>query len=320
MAREFRFAVQSYSADSGAEWRETATTAETLGYSCLHLADHYLGPGPALEATRHPVQSIAAVPAMAMAAEATSTIKVGCRVFCIDYRPAVILAKEAATIDLLSDGRLELGIGAGWLGGEYEAMGLTMDRAGTRISRLEEYVEVIKAHFSGEPIDVEGDHVSVHGFSGVPARDPAPPIMIGGGAKRVLGIAGREADIVSFNFDNSSGKIGPGVPTSTADHMADKLAWVQAGAGDRFDELELELGGYFTTVTDDAAQTAAAMAAMFGLTPEQMMEHPHALIGSVDAICDELVRRRELWGVSYWTIGASNMAAFAPVVERLAGT
>jgi probable F420-dependent oxidoreductase len=320
MPHPFRFAVQAYDASSAAEWRETARTAESLGYSCLHLADHYIGPGPMLEKTNHPVQSIAAVPAMAMAAEATSTIRVGCRVFCIDYRPAAVLAKEAATIDLLSDGRLELGIGAGWLGGEYEAMGLTLDPAGQRISRMEEYLRVIKGHFSGEPIEVRGEQIDVHGFTGVPARDPAPPIMIGGGARRVLGIAGREADIVSFNFDNSSGKIGPGVPSSTADRMSEKLEWVRAGAGDRFDDIELELGAYFTVVTDDAAKTAAGMAQMFGLEPDQMLAHPHALIGSVDAICDELVKRREEWGVSYWTVGARNAAAFAPVVERLAGS
>ncbi|MEM9608653.1 MAG: TIGR03621 family F420-dependent LLM class oxidoreductase [Actinomycetota bacterium] len=320
MPHPFRFAVQSYDASSGAEWRETARSTEAMGYSCLHLADHYIGPGPMLEKTNHPVQSIAAVPAMMMAAEATSTIKVGCRVFCIDYRPAAVLAKEAATIDLLSDGRLEMGIGAGWLGGEYEAMGLTMDPAGQRITRMEEYIRVIKAHFSGEPIEVLGEQIEVRGFTGVPARDPAPALMIGGGAKRVLGIAGREADIVSFNFDNSSGKIGPGVPTSTAEHMANKLDWVRAGAGDRYDDIELELGAYFTVVTDDAAKTAAGMAQMFGLEPEQMMEHPHALIGTVDAICDELVKRREEWGVSYWTVGARNAPAFAPVVERLAGT
>ena len=114
-ANPFRFAVQSFNASSGAEWRERARKVEDLGYSALHLADHLLGPGAAIEAANHPVQQLAAVPAIAVAAEATSTLRVGCRVFCIDYRPAVVLAKEAATLDLFSDGRLELGLGAGWI-------------------------------------------------------------------------------------------------------------------------------------------------------------------------------------------------------------
>ena len=127
MARPFRFAVQSFSAPDARTWRERARRAEELGYSALHLADHFLGPGPALAATFHPLQDLAAVPAMAVAAEATQTLRIGCRVFCNDYRHPVLLAKEAATLDLLSDGRLELGLGAGWLRGEYEAAGLRFD-------------------------------------------------------------------------------------------------------------------------------------------------------------------------------------------------
>src|SRR5687767_2999712 len=122
--RPFRFAVQAYSAESAGAWRDLARKVEELGYSTLHLADHYIGPGPALSATNHPVQTLAAVPAMAVAAEATTTLRVGSRVLCIDYHHPVVLAKELATIDVLSEGRLEAGLGAGWLAGEYEAMGI----------------------------------------------------------------------------------------------------------------------------------------------------------------------------------------------------
>lgn len=112
--KPFRFGVQSYNAETPQAWRDKVKKAEDLGYSAFHLADHLLGPGPALQKCNHPVQGLAAVPAMAVAAEATSTIKIGCRVFCIDYRPAAVLIKEAATLDFFSGGRLEFGLGAGW--------------------------------------------------------------------------------------------------------------------------------------------------------------------------------------------------------------
>ncbi len=322
MSRPFRFAVQAYNADSGKEWRDLARRVEALGYSALHTADHYLGPGAVSEQTNHPVQSIAAVPAMAVAAEVTERIRVGCRVFCVDYRPPAVLAKEAATLDLFSDGRLELGLGAGWVQKEYEAMGLTMDPAGRRVTRLEETVQLVKDLMGDGQAEMRGKEVTFSGWEGVPkpVQRPHPPIMIGGGSRRVLGIAGAHADIVSFNFDNSSGTIGPGVPTSTEDTMTSKLDWVRAGAGDRFDQLELEIGAYFTVVTDDARGTAEGMGKMFGLDADATLRHPHALIGSVDGIVDELERRREAYGISYVTVGAGVFEAFAPVVERLSGS
>ena len=322
MSKPFRFAVQSYAATSGADWREQARTAEALGYSAFHLADHVIGDGPALAATHHPVQTVAAIPAMVVAAEATSTIKVGCRVLCCDYRNASILAKELATIDFFSDGRLEMGLGAGWLANEYEAIGVPFLSAGERIDRLTETIAVVRAHFGGGQIDVQGRHVHAVGFEGVPKPvHGRPPLMIGGGARRVLGVAGREADIVSLNFNNSSGMIGPaGVGSSTAALTDEKIAWIRDGAGERFDQIEIEIGAYFTVVTDKRDATLAQMAPMFGLTPDALADHPHALIGSVDYMCDELTRRRDRYGISYITVGRATMEAFAPVVAKLAGT
>lgn len=300
-----------------------AQSAESDGFSAFHLADHVIGEGPALAATNHPLQTLAAVPAMCFAAEATSTIKVGCRVMCVDYRHPAVMAKEAATIDLLTEGRLELGLGAGWLQGEYEALGMTMDPAPVRIARLAEVVSATRALWSGEQVDLRGDHVRLSGFAGapVPFQRPGPPIMIGGGSPKVLALAGAMADIVSFNFDNSSGKIGStGVQSATADLMATKLGWIREGAGDRFSALELEVGAYFTVVTNDAAGAAAGLGQAFGLDPADVMRHPHALVGSVDSIVEELQRRRELYGISYVTVGAAAARSFAPVVARLAGT
>jgi probable F420-dependent oxidoreductase len=322
MSKPFRFGLQAYAPNSGKEWRELARKAEASGFSSFHLADHIIGPGPALAATGHPVQTVAAIPAMAVAAEATSTIKVGCRVLCVDYRNPVMLAKEVATLDFFSEGRLELGLGAGWLQGEYEAIGVPFDRAGVRIDRFEEVIALLRASFAEGELNIDTPHVHAVGFEAVPKpfTKSGPPIMIGGGAKRILTIAGREADIVSLNFNNSSGKLGAdGIGSSTAELTDQKIQWIKDGAGARFDQIEIEIAAYFTIVTPDGEGTRAKMAPMFGMTPEVFAEHPNALIGSVDEICDRIVERRERFGISYASFGASVIDAVIPVVERLAG-
>lgn len=324
MTRPFRFGLQSYAPETAEQWRTLARRAETIGFSTLSVADHVIGPGPALRATHHPVQTVAAIPAMAVAAEATERIRIGARVLCVDYRHPVMLAKELATLDFFSGGRLEMGLGAGWLANEYEAMGVPFEPAGVRLDRLEETIELLRASFGDGELDQRGDHVHAVGFEAVPkpVQRPMPPLMIGGGSRRVLGIAGREADIVSLNFDNSSGKLGAdGVGSSTAELTDQKIAWIRDAAGDRFDALELEIGAYFTVVTDGAAdEVVARMAGAFGLDPATFVEHPHALIGSVDAICDRLLERRERYGISYVTFGAAAMESVAPIVTRLSGT
>jgi len=149
--------------------------------------------------------------------------------------------------------------------------------------------------------------------------DP-PPIMIGGGSPKVLRLAGAKADIVSLNFDNSSGRIGaPGVASSTAEQTAAKIGWIREGAGDRFDDIELEIAAYFTVVTDRPDEALARFSGVLGLPPEELSRHPHVLIGPVGHICEEIERRRETYGVSYVTVGGASMEDFAPVVERLAG-
>jgi probable F420-dependent oxidoreductase len=322
MNKPFRFGLQSYTAPTPQSWRDQARKAEDLGFGTFSVADHVIGPGPALRATNHPVQDVAAIPAMAVAIEATDTIRVGARVFCVDYRQPVMFAKELATLDFFSEGRLEIGLGAGWLQGEYEAMGVPWDRAGVRLDRFEETVDLIRAHLGDGEVDLIGEHVHATGFEGVPApHDGLPPVMIGGGSRRVLGIAGREADIVSLNFDNRSGKRGPdGSGSSTAELTDEKIGWIRDGAGARFDDLVLEIGAYFTIVTDQRDATLGQMAPMFGLDPAQLAELPHALIGTVDAICDQIVERRERYGISYVTFGASAVDDVAPIVERLAGS
>lgn len=322
MSRPFRFGLQSYAPASAADWRAQARRAEELGFDVFTVADHVIGPGPALQPTGHPVQTIAAIPAMAVAAEATTTIRIGSRVLCTDYRNPVMLIKELATLDFFSGGRLEIGLGAGWLENEYDAMGIPFDRAGVRLDRLEETIEVMRAAFADGVLDHAGSHVHAVGFEAVPkpVQHPGPPLMIGGGSPRVLGIAGREADIVSLNFDNSSGRLGAeGVGSSTASLTAQKIDWIRSAAGERWSDIELEIAAYFTVITDDDS-TIAKMAGMFGLAPDEFAEHPHALIGTIDSAVDQLVERRDRYGISYVTFGASAMETVAPIVALLAGT
>ena len=241
--------------------------------------------------------------------------------FCTDYRNPAIFAKELASVDVLSGGRLDIGLGCGWLENEYDALGIPFDRPGIRIARMEETIDVIRAHFGEGQIDVAGKHAHAVGFEGVPKPASPPPIMIGGGAQRVLGIAGREADIVSLNFDNSSGKMSAEqVATGDAEHTAQKIEWIRGGAGDRFKDIELEIGAYFTAVTNDGAATAAAVANRFSAAPELFEDHTHALFGTIDQICAKLEERRDQLGISMVTVGSKVMHDFAPVVARLSGS
>ncbi|HEY9267018.1 MAG TPA: TIGR03621 family F420-dependent LLM class oxidoreductase [Mycobacterium sp.] len=319
--KPFRFSVQGYSATSAADFRSQVRTAESLGYSAFHLADHYLGPGPALTAAFHPPQDIAAVPAMAMAAEATSHIKIGCRLLCVGYRPAAVLVKEAMTLDFLSGGRLELGLGAGWIESEYHAMGVPYDLPGKRIERLEETVALLRQAMAGGALDVHGKFVRVSGYRSVPLPVQQPvPLMIGGGNPRILKLAAREADIVSINISNRAGRVGPeSLRSITHEETIKKVQWVKEGAGPRFDQIELEIGLFFAHITDSAVTFEENYATGLGMTPEQIRRFPHALIGSADHICDELTRRRELYGISYINVPAASMVEFAPIVERMLG-
>ena len=315
----FRFAVQATNASGSREWRDTALKVQDLGYSTLFLADHYLGPGPAQRAAHTPRQDLAPIAAMATAAAVTKTLRTGCRVFCVDYHVPAVLAKEAATLDLLSDGRLELGIGAGWSADEYSAMGLTFDRPGRRITKLEEVFGLFKANFGGEEIGCAGEFVSVSGYAGRPrpVQRPHPPIMVGGAGQRVLSLAAREADIVSisnvpFVAHNEAGLD----PRSEAQR---RTGCVRAAAADRFGNLEIESSPYFTEITDDAERALANLASATGISADILREHPNVLIGSVDTVVEVLQSRREELGINYVTVQQPRLDAFAPIVARLHG-
>jgi probable F420-dependent oxidoreductase len=309
-ARPFRFGYQTSNlAATSRDWADLARKVEDLGYSTLFVPDHF-------GAQHGPFVSLMA------AADATTELRVGSLVFGNDYRHPVVLAKEAASLDVLSDGRLELGLGAGWMNTDYEQAGIAHDRPGVRVDRMEEAVAVLKGLFADGSFSYEGDHYKITGLDGQPkpAQSPHPPLLIGGGGKRVLTIAGREADIVGINPALRSGEVDTDAARNSSAAETDrKLQWVREGAGDRFDDLELNMLVFAVVVTDDRAGTIEKMAPLFGLDPEEIADMPHAWIGSVEEICDDLQRYRERWGVSYFVVQSAALDAAAPVVAHLAG-
>jgi probable F420-dependent oxidoreductase len=233
-----------------------------------------------------------------------------------------VLAKECATIDVLSGGRLELGLGAGWMTTDYEQSGIRLDPPAVSIDRFEEGLAVVKGLLASKPFSFNGKHYNVTDHTGTPRPvQPHVPILIGGGGPRVLSIAGREADIVSVNFNLRSGFVGPDVLGSgTAEATRERIDIVRRAAGDRFDDIELSVTIFFAMVTDDRVAIAEGMAPSFGLTGEQALGIPHFLVGTVEEICDDLVRRREEFGFSYIAFSGGSWEAMAPVVAHLAGT
>ncbi|MGH8984817.1 MAG: TIGR03621 family F420-dependent LLM class oxidoreductase [Acidimicrobiia bacterium] len=308
--RKFRFGVQTGGAESGAEWREKARKVEALGYSTLYMPDHFID------------TPFAPVVGMAMAAEATETLRVGTLVLDNDYKHPAVVAKEFATLDLLSGGRTEVGLGAGWMQSDYDALGLTYDSAGVRIARLEEALAVVKGAFGPEPFSFEGEHYAINNYDGIPKPvQQQPPILVGGGGPKLLRLAGREADIVGINPNLRKGAVtNDAVQNSVAEATKQKVEWVREGAGSRFDDLELQIRYFMCAVTDDRRGLAEAMAGGFGLSADEALESGVACVGTVDEICDILQARRDEWAVSYVVVGDDQYEAFAPVVERLAGT
>jgi probable F420-dependent oxidoreductase len=306
----FRFGIQLSQPFAGSTWSETARQVEALGYSTLFVPDHF-------------GDQLAPITALAVAAEATTTLRVGALVFDNDYRHPVTLATETATLDLLSGGRVELGLGAGWMRTDYEQSGIAYDPAGVRVDRFAEALEVITRLFADGPVDFAGEHYTITGLEGLPKPHTpgGPPVIVGGGGKRVLSIAARHADIVGINPNLASGAIGAEVVADAmADRVDEKVGWVREAAGERFDDLELNVLSFLSTVTDDPAGLAGGVAEMFGASAEEVLATPSVVVGTVAGICDTLIERRDRWGFSYYVFQADSAATMAPVVAALAGT
>ncbi|MSO79828.1 MAG: TIGR03621 family F420-dependent LLM class oxidoreductase, partial [Acidimicrobiia bacterium] len=308
---KFRFGVQVSSASSGADWRDKARRIEDLGYSTLTMPDHFVD------------TAFAPMAAIAFAAAHTTTLRIGHLVLGNDYKHPAVTAKEAATIDLLSDGRLEFGIGAGWMQTDYDALGMAYDSAGTRVDRLEEALAVIKGAWSGEKFNFSGKHYTITDYTGLPTpvQKPHPPILVGGGAPRVLRLAGREADIVGINPNLRKGAItDDAIKGALAEGTRQKVEWVKEGAGKRFKDIELQIRYFLASITDDAEGFASALAGGFGLSAQEALDSGVALVGTVEQCIERLQKRREEWGVTYIVLGDDTFEAFAPVVAALAGT
>jgi len=304
--RPFRFGIHLVNPlTTRADWVARAQKAESLGYDIVYVPDHFtshLGYGPAL----------------ATAAAATTTLRIGTFVLDNDFRHPAIVAAEAGMLDLLSDGRFELGIGAGWLRADYDRSGIPFDAGATRFGRLTESVRIIKGLLAGETVAFAGEHYTITDLRGVvqPVQRPHPPLLIGGGRQRLLTFAAQEANIISI--------IARSLPNGGLDEtdqtIDEKIGWIRQAAGARMDDLELNTLIQRIIVTDDVPGEAAALATQWGSTAEAMRGSPYVLIGSIDAISETLRERRARYGISYISMFERDMDAFAPVVARLAAT
>lgn len=286
----------------------TAKRAEELGFYSVTVPDH-LDDQPA------PLIALTAV------ASATSTLRVLPLVLANDYRHPVVLAKEFATLDALSGGRLEAGLGAGWMNSDYALSGIALDSPGTRIRRLSESVDIISGLLAGEAVEVEGEFYSVNGSAGTPApaQSGGVPIMLAGGKEKMLTLAGEKADIVGINPGLTAGVIDERAGRdATLERTDQKLEWVRNAAGSRFDSITIQTRIHLAMITDDREAVAAEMAPLLGISAEEALASPHALVGTVDQVVDEVQQWRDRWGFSYISINADVMEDFAPVIEQLA--
>ena len=306
--RPFRFGVTAPTPSGGTNWAERARRVEQLGYSMLVVPDHFR-------------DHLAPVPALVAAALATTRLRVGSLVFSNDFRHPAVLAKEAATIDVLSSGRFELGLGGGWLRAEYDQAGIPFDAPGTRIERLEEAVTIIKGLLAGERVTFAGRHYTIADLEGrpTPVQRPHPPIAIGGGGRRTLSLAAREASIVGLV--PRARRDGSGLDLSDLSDAAtrEKLEWVRSAAGARFDSLEINALIQAVVVADQRMTAADQLASRFKVAREVVLETVYVAVGTIDEICETLRQRRERHGISYLTVFERDMEVFAPVVARLAG-
>jgi probable F420-dependent oxidoreductase len=309
-SRPFRFGVQVAAAYDAKGWVELARQVEDLGYATFTMPDHF-------------TQQLAPVPALMAAADATKELRIGALVLDNDYKHPVVLAKELATMDVLSGGRLEIGLGAGWMASDYEASGIAYDRPGVRIDRFEEGLAVITGAMGPGAFSFSGKHYTVTNYDGEPkpVQRPHPPVLIGGGGRRMLTIAARQADIIGINGTLTAGTVGPeALATMTHESVVDRIALVRDVAGARLDEIELNIRTFFVSVTEDRATVIDNIASWVNVEPAMVEASPFALIGDVSDITETLLRRRQEFGFSYIVVGPGEVESFAPIVAALAGT
>jgi len=306
----FRFALQLSQAATPAAWRDLARKTEDLGYSTLYIPDHL-------------DDQWAPMIALTVAAEATTTLTVGTLVLDNDFRHPVILAMEAATLDVVTGGRFELGMGAGWMSTDYARSGIPMDPAAVRIAKLGESLQIMQSMWKDGTASFDGEYYTVSEAVGTPSpvTPGGPPLVIGGGSKRILTLGGQYADIISIVPSLAAGVIGPEVAAeSVVEKYTDRVGWARAAAGDRADELEFQCWTAVVQVVPNAAELFGQLAPAFGLTADQLAAAPIALVGTVGEIVETLQKRREELGFSYIVVHEAEMDALAPVIAELAGS
>jgi probable F420-dependent oxidoreductase len=310
VSRPIRFGVAAHAVLDADEWRRLAQRVEHLGYATLLLPDH-----------TNP--QLAPIPALVAAAAATTTLRVGTQVLCNDLRNPVIAAKEVATLDLLSGGRADWGMGAGWLPADYDGSGIPFDPPGVRVRRLREAVELMRALFDGHPVEHRGEFYRSTGVSGTPrpVQRPHPPLLIGGAQERLLRWAGSVADIVSIGPSWQSRQIGPYPPSvGIEEGMDQQVRWVAEGAasaGRALSDLELSVTVMPVVFTDDPGEGFARAGAPHGISAADAERAPYILVGSVEEMAEAIRARHERWGVANWVVPAEVADAFAPVVQRV---
>lgn len=303
--RKFRFGLSlSRGRNAAEDLLELATRAEDYGYSSLLIGDHVVDYDPP------------SLVGLAWVAAQTQALRLGTLVLGNDYRHPAILAKDAAQLDVVSGGRFELGLGAGWLRDDFDALGIAYDEPRARVDRLAEALTVIKGCWAGDPFDFSGEHYTIRNYAARPrpVQTPGPPIIVGGGSPRVLRLAGAEADIVGIHPNTAKSDF---VTDTQADRTLRKVEWVKEGAGDRFDDLELMVACE-GAIADDRHAAGASLAAEYGATVEATLDSALIVVGTVDEVCGLLQERRDAWGASYIVFEAEQLETFAPVVERLA--
>ncbi|MGE3539118.1 MAG: LLM class F420-dependent oxidoreductase [Candidatus Tectimicrobiota bacterium] len=308
--KPFRFGVTLGPASSRAAWVDKARQLEALGYGVLTVPDHL-------------ANFLAPLPALVSAAEATTHLRIGTHVLNNDFRHPVLLAREAATVDLLTQGRLQLGLGAGYMQAEYDEAGLRFETGARRVERLGETVRILKGLFTGAPVTFVGQHYQItrHQLQPLPVQRPHPPLLIGGNGPRLLTLAAQEADIVGLTgITFRPGGTGPELSGWTVAGLEKSLQHIRTAAGTRYDHLELQALVQRVEVTEHRYIAAEDLAHRWPqLGPADILQSPYVLLGTVEQIVEELQVRRERWGFSYYVIFERDMEAFAPVVARLAG-
>jgi probable F420-dependent oxidoreductase len=314
--KPFRFLADPGDVSDGPSVAEAARRAEGAGYAALVYPDHLVHP-------------FAVTPLLATIAAATERLRIAAFVFNNDLRHPALLAQELATLDVLSSGRVEVAIGAGWNQPEYDAIGLPFDPVGVRVSRLTEAIRILKGSFADGPFSHAGEHYTVTDHDGQPkpVQRPHPPFFIGGGGQRLLTLAAREADTVGLAPRIAfAGGIRGDPRSMTAEATAEKIEWVRAAAGDRFSELEFNVypSGTPVLVTDharkDGQDALDALTKRTGveISLDAFLESPHIFVGSLDGLAAKFVEQRARFGISSIMVGG--LGALDPVVERLAGT